>query len=331
MTQKPFIDYVNVFIKAGDGGDGHVGFRREKFVPKGGPDGGDGGRGGSVIAVGSKDEYSLLEFKYLRHFRAKNGQKGGRSQKTGKSADDLFLKVPLGTVFKDKESQLLLGEIIEDGQTLVLQEGGKGGLGNQHFATSTNQAPQKATPGETKEGFWVQMELKLLADIGLVGFPNAGKSSLLACLTHAKPKIGDYPFTTLSPSIGVSNLIDQTLIISDIPGLIEDAHKGVGLGTQFLRHIQRTQMLLFVLNADPLFEKSPLEQYETLSNELYTFDPTLAEKPFLIVVNKIDLIEEETRKEIEQIFTKKNLHIHQISCHNKSGVVELQRKIHEIS
>ncbi|MEZ4818704.1 MAG: GTPase ObgE [Bdellovibrionota bacterium] len=333
MTKKTFIDFCNIFIKAGDGGDGHTGFRREKYVPKGGPDGGDGGRGGSIIAKGSEHEFSLLDYTQRKHFRAKNGQPGGRRQKTGRSADDLVLCVPLGTVFRNKETGRPMGEIIENDQTLVLQEGGKGGLGNQHFATSTNQTPRKSTPGEIREGFWVQMELKLLADIGLVGFPNAGKSTFLSTITNAKPKIGNYAFTTLHPCIGVSRLKQDdsdTLIISDIPGLIEDVHKGVGLGIQFLRHIQRTQALLFILNGDPEHVESPLTQWHILQTELQNFDPTLMQKPMLIALNKIDLLPEEHIQKLQKDFAEKNLSIALISCHNKQGIHEIREKLHAI-
>lgn len=331
MRKRSFIDRVKVFIKAGDGGDGHVGFRREKFVPKGGPDGGDGGKGGDIIAMGTKDAFSLMDYQHKRHFRAKNGAHGGRSQKTGASASPIILKVPLGTVFQDAESGEVLGEIVEDGQEITLQKGGKGGLGNQHFATATNQTPRKATPGKKIEGKWIHMELKILADVGLVGFPNAGKSTLLSKITQARPKIGSYAFTTLNPVIGVSRMDDNTLVISDIPGIIEDAHTGAGLGIEFLRHIARSRILLYVINADPHAELDPVAQYHALVQEIHAFDASLTERTFLVVLNKIDLIEEEVLQDIQKDFKKKNLPFLAISCHNNHGVQKLHKTLHEIA
>jgi GTP-binding protein len=309
-----------------------VGFRREKFVPKGGPDGGDGGRGGDVIARGNHDMHSLMDYRFKRHFRAKHGQNGRGSQMTGASADPLILPVPLGTVFHDQESGKVLGEITAHDQELLLQAGGKGGLGNQHFKSSTNQAPRKATPGKKIEGFWLSMELKILADIGLVGFPNAGKSTFLQTVTQARPKIGDYAFTTLIPSIGVAELdgTDQRLIIADIPGIIEDAHQGVGLGLRFLRHIERCRGLLFLLNGDPIFEKDPIEQFEVLCHELEAYQKSILDRTMVVAINKSDLYDEKQWATWQKYFTKKNLSIHAISCHNQDGVEKLQKTLHEI-
>lgn len=331
MSEKSFIDFVKVFVKAGDGGDGCASFRREKFIPRGGPDGGDGGRGGDILAQGSQHLFSLMEYRFKRIFRAKNGGAGRKKQQTGKSADPMILPVPLGTVFKNIETGEVLGEIVDDQQTFLLQEGGKGGLGNQHFATSTNRAPRKCTDGEKREGFWIALELKILADVGLVGFPNAGKSTLLSKISKARPKIGAYPFTTLSPTIGVSMLDEKRLIISDIPGLIEGAHAGVGLGIQFLRHIQRCNTLLCLLNADPLAELTPLQQLKALEKEIKAFDPSLLKRNRLIVINKTDLLAEKEIKKLNAIFQKKNLPIVLISCFNGDGIDTLVHKIHALA
>jgi len=331
MRKKKFIDFCHIFVQAGNGGDGHIGFRREKYVPKGGPDGGDGGRGGSIIAQGSKDMHSLLEYTFRRIFKAKHGKPGGRTQKTGAGADDIIIKVPLGTVFRDKLTQRTIGEITQQDQSIVLQEGGRGGLGNQHFATSTNQTPRKATPGDVREGFWLQVELRLLADLGLIGFPNAGKSTLLSKLTDAKPKTGDYPFTTISPNIGISQKDDHRILIGDMPGLIKDAYQGVGLGLKFLRHIQRTKALLFVLNGDPQFEHTPSVQLEILKNELASFDQFLIDKPCLVAINKVDLLKGIDTETLSQDFEETDAsHLFFISSQTGYQLEKLRDALHEL-
>ncbi|MEZ4704332.1 MAG: GTPase ObgE [Bdellovibrionota bacterium] len=327
MGKTSFIDEVKVFIKAGDGGDGRVAFRREKYIPKGGPNGGDGGRGGDIIVEGSSHVSSLQDYRFKKHYRAKHGEHGGSWQKTGAAGDSVTLKVPPGTLIKSEDGSTILGEIMNDGQSLVLEKGGKGGLGNMHFATSTNQTPRRATEGQKKQGLWVILELKILSDIGLVGFPNAGKSSFLSAVTNAKPKIASYPFTTLSPKIGVYRSHEKELVIADIPGLVEDAHKGIGLGLQFLRHIQRTHYLLYVLNGDPGYEKDPMEQYLALYNELEHFDSLLVKRDSCIAINKVDLLSPAQQDQIRQTFAQKNLDIFFISCKSGSDVQTLMESI----
>ncbi|MEM6327212.1 MAG: GTPase ObgE [Bacteroidota bacterium] len=283
-----FVDYVTVTVRSGRGGPGSAHFRRAKYEPKGGPDGGDGGAGGSVTLQGDDSLYTLLDLRYNRHHFAEHGQPGQGSQKTGKSGDDIVLRVPLGTVARDGETDALLGEITEAGQSLVLARGGKGGLGNVHFKSSTRQSPRYAQPGETGEEREVTLELKLLADVGLVGFPNAGKSTLVSTLSAAKPKVADYPFTTLEPSLGMVYLGDwRSFVIADIPGLIEGASEGKGLGIRFLKHVERNAVLLFCIPADT---ENPGEAYATLLGELEAFSPHLLDKPRLLALTKMDLV-----------------------------------------
>ena len=327
MKKHSFIDQVKVFVKAGDGGDGKVSFHREKYVPKGGPDGGDGGRGGDIVLVGSKDESSLLDYKYKRHFRAKNGQPGSGSQKTGANGDHLVLKVPLGTIIKEAETGELLGEVLKDQEEWVLQQGGRGGRGNMRFATSTNRAPRECTPGEKIEGQWVQLELKILADLGFIGFPNAGKSSLLQALTNAKPKVGNYAFTTLSPNLGVLQKNDRSIRIGDIPGIIEGAHEGTGLGLQFLKHIQRTKCLLFLLSLDPEEKNDPITQFRILKEEVHNFDSDILKRPTLIVLNKVDLISKTHLNKVIGSFTDIDPIV--ISCKTNEGLEDLAKAIHD--
>jgi len=283
-----FVDYVTITVRSGKGGAGSVHFRREKFEPNGGPDGGDGGAGGSVILEGDSHLYTLLDLRYNRHHFAPSGEPGQGANKFGKSADDIVLRVPLGTVVRDAETDEHLGEIVEDGDRLVLAQGGRGGLGNTHFKSSTNQAPRYAQPGEPSEEREVVLELKLLADVGLVGFPNAGKSTLVSALSAAKPKIADYPFTTLEPNLGMVYLGDwRSFVIADIPGLIEGASEGRGLGHQFLKHVERNAVLLFCIAAD---DEDPGARYRTLLGELEAFSPHLLAKPRLVAITKMDLV-----------------------------------------
>lgn len=330
MKQPSFIDQVKIFIKAGDGGDGKISFHREKYIPRGGPDGGDGGKGGDIILVGSKDESCLLDYKYKKHFRAQNGKSGGGAQKTGASGEDMYLRVPLGTMAKEIDSQEVLGEIMEDGQEWILEKGGKGGLGNIRFASSTNRAPRQSTPGKKHEGRWIQLELKLLADVGIIGFPNAGKSSLLKTLTNAKPKIGNYAFTTLSPNLGVLKIKDKSVRMGDIPGIIEGAHEGHGLGFQFLKHIQRSRALLFLISVAPKPEKEAISQFEILQNEINKYDDQiLKNSPVLVVLNKIDLISKKQLNKIIESFNNINTPTISISCKTGEGVESLAGAIHE--
>ncbi|APF17549.1 GTPase ObgE [Caldithrix abyssi] len=282
-----FIDYVKIHVIGGYGGSGATSFRREKFVPKGGPDGGDGGRGGSVILRGNKHLRTLQDYSYHKLYKAGRGQHGMGSNKHGRKGKDIVLEVPLGTIVKDAESGQVLGDIVEDGQEIVVARGGRGGRGNARFATPTHRSPREWEPGEPGEDRWIELELKLIADIGLVGLPNAGKSTLLSRISQARPKIADYPFTTLEPNLGIVAYRDYIhFVVADIPGLIEGAHQGKGLGIQFLKHIERTRAIAYLIDsADP----EPVKTFETLYNELQAYSASLIKKPALIVLTKKDL------------------------------------------
>jgi GTP-binding protein len=283
-----FVDEAIITVKAGNGGNGVVSFRREKFMPKGGPDGGNGGSGGSIIIRADRQLTTLMDFRYKHHYAARDGMPGMGSNKTGRSAEDVVIRVPAGTVIKDAESGKVYADLVADAEELVLAKGGKGGKGNSEFATSTLQAPRRATSGIPGEEKAVRLELKLLADIGLVGFPNAGKSTLIARISAARPKIADYPFTTLIPNLGIVRYSEyKSFVVADMPGLIEGAHAGKGLGIQFLRHIERTSVLVFLIDC---MGPDPKEQYETLLNELRLFNEALARKPQIIVLSKSDLL-----------------------------------------
>lgn len=291
-----FVDQAKIYVKAGDGGAGCVSFRREKYVPRGGPDGGDGGDGGDVILIADPQIHTLYDFYHQVHFYAENGKPGMGKRMKGKDGEDLLLRVPLGTVVRDGETGEILGDLIRPGQTLIVAKGGKGGRGNAHFATPTRQAPKFAEKGQPGEERWLILELKLIADVGLVGLPNVGKSTLLSKITSAKPKIADYPFTTLQPNLGVVFLNEgETFVVADIPGLIEGAHKGLGLGHEFLRHIERTRVLLYVL--DITREDALNQDFINLQRELYLYNPILLKKDFLIAFNKVDLLKREEREE----------------------------------
>ena len=283
-----FLDQAVIQVKAGDGGPGASSFRRETFVPRGGPDGGDGGRGADVVLVGDPQLSTLMDYRYRQQYRAEDGKKGSGSQSTGKSGETLVLRVPLGTVIKDEETGDVIGEILDPGQELVVAQGGRGGWGNARFATSTNQAPRRADPGQLGEERRIALELKLIADVGLVGEPNAGKSTFLAAVSAATPKVADYPFTTLTPNLGVVQLSGhRTFVVADIPGIIEGAHEGKGLGLQFLRHIERTRTLAVMIPADVL---EPQEEYERLRAELEAYSAELAAKAHCVVFTKADLL-----------------------------------------
>ncbi|WP_069130645.1 GTPase ObgE [Rhodohalobacter halophilus] len=283
-----FADYAKIYVTAGKGGEGMSHFRREKYVPKGGPDGGDGGKGGDVVLKGNQQLNTLLDLRYRKFIKADHGERGHTSRKSGKDGEPEVLEVPLGTVVYDAETRERLGEITEHDEKIVIARGGKGGLGNWHFRSATNQTPQHAQEGEAGEERTVELELKLIADVGLVGFPNAGKSTLLSALSEAKPKIGDYPFTTLEPNLGVVTFSDyRSFVMADIPGIIEDAHEGKGLGLQFLRHIERNKLLLFMVGCDTDIK----QEYHALLHELKEYRADLLEKPRILAITKMDLVE----------------------------------------
>lgn len=288
-----FIDQVRITLIAGKGGNGCLSFRREKFIPKGGPDGGDGGRGGSIYLVGDSSLNTLIDFKYKRHYKAENGQPGQGSQCTGKDGEDLFIKVPLGTSVVDETNLEVIADITKEGEQLLVAQGGAYGLGNMRFKSSTNQAPRKTTEGKPGEERQLNLELKIMADVGLLGMPNAGKSTLISAVSAAKPKIADYPFTTLAPNLGVVQMgAGQSFVMADIPGLIEGASEGTGLGFKFLRHLTRCRLLLHVIDLAPLDESDPALAFITLEEELAKYSPTLAQRPRWLVFNKTDLLSE---------------------------------------
>jgi GTP-binding protein len=293
-----FIDTANVIIKSGDGGPGHISFRREKFVPKGGPDGGTGGKGGDIIFKTDRHLNTLLDFKYKRNYAAGNGKPGMKSNKTGKDGLSLEIKVPCGTVIKDFATDDVIADLVDDGMKYVLAEGGIGGRGNSEFTTSTNQAPRYAEPGRPGKEFEITLELKLIADVGLVGLPNVGKSTLISVISAAKPKIADYPFTTLVPNLGIVSIGEsQSFTVADIPGLIEGAADGKGLGIQFLRHVERTRLLVFLLDC---FSPDPANDLKTLRNELKKYNPQMLKKKSIICISRVDCIDEATKKELSK-------------------------------
>ena len=297
MAGSNFVDYVKIFARSGHGGAGSAHFRREKFVAFGGPDGGDGGRGGSIVLQGDRQYWTLIHLKYQRHQFAEDGGNGSGARSTGKDARDIVIPVPLGTVARNAETGELVGEVTADGERLVLLKGGRGGLGNWHFKTATNQAPRYAQPGEEgAEGSFI-LELKVLADVGLVGFPNAGKSTLLSVVSAAKPKIANYAFTTLEPNLGIVEVRDgKSFVMADIPGIIEGAHEGRGLGTRFLRHIERNSLLLFMVPAD---SDDVRRDYEILLGELTQYNPELLDKQRLLAVTKCDMLDDELLEEMK--------------------------------
>lgn len=300
MADNNFIDYVKIFCRSGKGGAGSRHFNRTKMNPRGGPDGGDGGKGGDIILQGNRNMWTLLHLKYRKHIFAEDGIGGSENNKTGRTGESVILDVPLGTTAKHAETGEYLFEITEEGEQKILVPGGIGGLGNSHFATSTNQAPDYAQPGQPCIEDWYVLELKVLADVGLVGFPNAGKSTLLSVISAAKPEIADYAFTTLVPNLGVVKYYDyRSFVVADIPGIIEGAHEGKGLGHRFLRHIERNAVLLFMIPAD---SKDHLEEYRILLNELEQFNPELLQKQRIISISKADLLDEELEKEISDLF-----------------------------
>ncbi len=302
MSSPNFIDYVKIHCRSGKGGAGSVHFRREKYVPNGGPDGGDGGRGGHIILRGNQQLWTLLHLKYQKHIQAENGANGQGNNKKGPDGKDVVIQVPLGTIAKDAETGEILAEITQHGEEKILLKGGRGGLGNWHFKTATKQAPQYAQPGEPSQEKWIVLELKVLADVGLVGFPNAGKSTLLSVISAAKPEIAPYPFTTLTPNLGVVKYKDfQSFIVADIPGIIEGAAEGKGLGLRFLRHIERNSLLLFMVSAE---SESISKAYKILLKELQKYNPELLEKPRVLAVTKIDLLDELRLQKLKKTLPK---------------------------
>ncbi len=327
MTEGNFVDYLRIHVKSGKGGGGSTHLRREKYIPKGGPDGGDGGRGGHISLRGNKQLWTLFHLKFKQHFKAGDGGNGGQQQSTGKNGDDVIIEVPLGTIVKDSETDETLFEISKHGEQIVILEGGKGGLGNTHFKSSTNQTPRYAQPGMPKQEKDFRLELKLLADVGLVGFPNAGKSTLLSVLTKAKPKIADYPFTTLKPNLGIVPYREhRSFVMADIPGIIEGAAEGKGLGHHFLRHIERNSVLLYMIPADTSDIK---KDFDILKNELQKHNPELLDKEYLLAITKSDLLDEELMEEIGKELPSKVDTIF-ISSVAQTGLLELKDKLWQL-
>ena len=329
MTEGNFVDYVKINVASGKGGKGSTHLRREKYVAKGGPDGGDGGRGGHVILRGNSQFWTLYHLKFKRHFKAEKGNDGGKNRITGSNGKDIFIDVPLGTVVKNTTDQSTIFEITEEGEERIICEGGKGGRGNWHFKSSTNQTPRYAQPGLPNQEIQITLELKVLADVGLVGFPNAGKSTLLSVITDAKPKIADYEFTTLKPNLGIVKYRDfRTFIMADIPGIIEGASEGKGLGHYFLRHIERNSTLLFMIPSD---SDDIVTSYKILLKELKKYNPEMLDKSRLIAITKSDLLDDELIKEIEfEIKEKIDEEFIFISSISNLGLIELKDKIWEM-
>ncbi|QMU64446.1 MAG: GTPase ObgE [Flavobacteriaceae bacterium] len=324
MTEGNFVDYIKIYASSGKGGRGSTHLHREKFIAKGGPDGGDGGRGGHVIVSGNKHLWTLFHLKFKKHFRAAHGGDGGKSRSTGSNGSDTYIDVPLGTIVINADTDEMLFEIVDHEQEIVLLPGGKGGLGNWHFKSPTNQTPRYAQPGIDGQESWFRLELKVLADVGLVGFPNAGKSTLLSVLTAAKPKIADYAFTTLKPNLGIVNYRDyQSFVMADIPGIIEGAAAGKGLGHRFLRHIERNSILLFLIPAD---SENIKKEYTILLNELQKHNPELLDKQRFLCISKSDILDEELKEEIKKEIPKE-IDFMFISSISREGLKTLKDKL----
>ena len=335
-----FVDEAKIFVKAGDGGNGCVAFRREKYVPRGGPSGGDGGNGGSIYLEANPNDNTLLRYRYNREFKADRGRHGEGSNCTGHSGADMILQVPVGTTVYDGESSETLADLAVPGQRVLVAHGGRGGRGNQHFAKPWHQAPREHEDGHPGEERHLRLELKLLADVGLVGFPNAGKSTLISVISAARPKIANYPFTTLEPNLGVVNAdgigsasregreLGRTFVVADLPGLIEGAHEGAGLGIRFLKHVERTRLLIHLIDTSDATDADPIHSFEIISGELRAFSESLAEKPMIVVASKLDATTDTTRVEGLRAFCKKlNFEFHSISAATGLGVKELVRSI----
>ena len=320
-----FLDQVKIFVKAGDGGSGSASMRREKFIEFGGPDGGNGGKGASIILIAERNLNTLIDYRYTQHFKAEKGQNGMGKNKTGRNGKDLYLKVPLGTQILEEDNKTLLFDFKKEKEEFVVANGGKGGLGNTNFKSSTNRAPRKFTKGSLGEEYWIWLQLKTIADIGILGLPNAGKSSLLAAITNANPKIANYKFTTLNPNLGVATYSNKEITLADIPGLIEGAHTGVGLGIKFLKHIERCKTLLHLIDiTDENLEKS----YKQIKKELGNYSKELLKKKEIIVLNKIDLLDKKTVETIIKNFSKnKKSEVIALSTFNKDSVKKIKSKL----
>lgn len=321
-----FVDKVKIYVKAGNGGDGAVSFHREKYVATGGPDGGDGGDGGSIILVADKNVTTLIDFRYSRHFRAEDGVNGSGGLCMGKRGADLTVKVPAGTVVKDAENGRIIVDMYEDGSKYVLLKGGKGGKGNAKFSTATRRTPAFSQKGVKTKEYAIILELKTIADVGLVGFPNVGKSTLLSVISAAKPKIANYHFTTLSPNLGIVKMYDDSFVVADIPGLIEGASAGAGLGHDFLRHIERVRLIVHVVDLSGSEGRNPIEDYNTINNELSTYSPKLIGLPQIVVVNKMDLVNDD--KVLSEFSKAIGKEVYPVSALNRSGVKELMDKVY---
>jgi len=320
-----FLDQAKIFVEAGYGGSGSASFRREKFVEFGGPDGGDGGNGGSIILVAETNLNTLIDFRFKQHLKAERGQNGMGKKKTGKSGKNLILKVPVGTQIFEEDNNTLIEDLTKSGQEIVIANGGKGGLGNVRFKSSTNRAPRKKTDGSKGESFWVWLQLKVIADIGIIGMPNSGKSSLLSVLTSAKPKIANYPFTTINPNLGVAYYNNKEITLADIPGLIEGAHEGVGLGDKFLRHIERCKNILHLID---ITNDNLIENYSKVRKELLKYSSKLTKKREIVVFNKIDMASDDEINEKVNIFSKKiKKKIYKISALKHKGIVDIKRAL----
>ena len=318
-----FLDQAKIYVKAGNGGSGSSSFRREKFIEFGGPDGGDGGVGGSVIFIADKNLNTLIDYRYQQHFKAERGQDGKGKKQTGKSGKNLILKVPVGTQIFEEDNNTLIEDLTKSEQKIVIANGGKGGLGNVRFKSSTNRAPRKKTDGSIGEAFWIWMQLKVIADVGIVGMPNSGKSSLLSALTSARPKIANYPFTTINPNLGVTSYNNKEITLADIPGIIEGAHEGIGLGYKFLRHIERCKNILHLIDVS---EENLIENYSKVRKELFKYSNKLTKKREIIVFNKIDMVNDlEIKKKIERFTKKIKKKIHTISTINHKGLNNIKR------
>ena len=320
-----FLDQVKIFVKAGDGGSGSSSMRREKFIEFGGPDGGDGGKGASIILKAERNLNTLIDYRYTQHFKAEKGQNGMNKNKTGRNGKDLYLKVPIGTQILEEDNKTLLFDFKNEKEEFVVANGGRGGLGNTNFKSSTNRAPRKFTKGTLGEEFWIWLQLKTIADVGIIGLPNAGKSSLLAAITNANPKIANYKFTTLNPNLGVATYDNKEIILADIPGLIEGAHTGVGLGIKFLKHIERCKTLLHMID---ITEENLEKSYNQIKEELGSYSEELLKKKEVIVLNKVDLLDKKTMEEIIKNFSKnKKCEVLTLSTFNKDSVTKIKTKL----
>jgi len=332
MSENMFVDYAKIYIKAGDGGDGIVAFRREKYVPAGGPAGGDGGKGGDVIFIADRELNTLLDFKYKRHYKAQNGERGGPNNMHGCDGKDLIIKVPVGTVIKDAQTNEVIADLSIDGDKVIVAHGGKGGRGNAHFVTPTRQVPKFSEVGEKGDEMWVILELKVIADVGLIGFPNVGKSTFLSVATNARPEIANYPFTTKHPNLGVVYIGEgESFVLADIPGLIEGASEGAGLGHKFLRHIERTKVLIHIVDLSGIEGREPVEDFIKINEELRKYSKSLAEKPQIVAANKMDLPDAQAYFDLfKEEITKMGYEVFPISAATNRGVYECLLRAYQL-